>query len=361
MVVISRNTAFTYRDKSADLEQIGRELNVRYVLEGSIRRAGNRVVADAQLMEAETGEGIWAERFEHETDDLFALQDEVTGRIAVALNLQIVSAEAARATGNPDTLDYILRGRAVLNRGATRQNFAEAMDLFANALAIDRGCDQAKALIAGALVGRVLNQLSDAAAADLEQAQALIAEAQFSSASPSLVHFIKGQILRAQCRYQAAIPEYEATLALDRNAAPAFAALGQCKFFAGAIEESIPAQERALRLSPHDPNIASWYWRIGMVHLLQSRIDDAVLWTERAHRANPQLAGPRAWLASACALRGETERAEVELARAIELSADRRYASIARFKNAQRLPAKLELMAESTFFAGLRKAGVPDE
>ena len=116
MFVISRNTAFTYRNKPVDTKQIGRELGVRYVLEGSVRRSGNQVRVNAQLIDAETDAHLWAERFDRDTGDLFALQDEITSRIAVALNLELVGAEAARPTEHPDALDYILRGRAARSK-----------------------------------------------------------------------------------------------------------------------------------------------------------------------------------------------------------------------------------------------------
>jgi adenylate cyclase len=110
--VISRNTAFTYSSKPVDTKQIGRELGVRYVLEGSVRRSGNQLRINAQLIDAETDAHLWAERFDHDTGDVFALQNEITSRIAVALDLELVGAEAARPTQHPDALDYILRGGA---------------------------------------------------------------------------------------------------------------------------------------------------------------------------------------------------------------------------------------------------------
>ena len=116
MFVISRNTAFTYQDKRVDTKQIGRELGVRYVLEGSVRRSGNQIRVNAQLIDAETDAHLWAERFDGDTGDLFALQNEITSRIAVALNLELLSAEAARPTERPDVLEYILRGRAAWNK-----------------------------------------------------------------------------------------------------------------------------------------------------------------------------------------------------------------------------------------------------
>jgi adenylate cyclase len=363
MVVISRNSAFTYRDKPVETRQIGRELNVRYVLEGSVRRAGKRVRVNTQLIDAEIDTHIWADRFDEPADDLFKLQDEVTSQIAVALNLELIGAEAARPTEDPDALDYVLRGRAALyhHGGSTPERFAEAIRLFESALALDPDSIDTQALLALALSAYVLDQMSDSVTAALERAERLVEQVLASSPRHALAHFAKGHILRARRRYEAAIPEYEAAVALNRNWVVAIAALGVCKFFAGAIEEAIPAQEQAIRLSPRDPRIPNWYWRIGMVHLLQARVDEAVLWLEKARSANSRLSGPHAWLASAYALRGERDRAAAELAEARRLNPDPRYASIASFKESRSWASKLYILAEDTFFAGLRKAGVPEE
>jgi adenylate cyclase len=361
MVVISRTTAFTYRNKPIDIRQIGRELNVRYVLEGSIRRSGDRIRCNAQLIDAETDAHIWAERFDLLAQDLLWLQDEVTGRIAIALDLELVKLEAARPSEKPDAFDYILRARAAYNEDSTRESLAGAIKFFELALALDPGSIQARGLLAQTLTGRVLDQLTDTPAADLERAEALISDVLAASPHDPVAHLTRGRVLHVQNRYEAAIPEYERAVALDRNSVAAIANLGLSKFFAGAIEEAIPAQEQAIRLSPRDPRLPNWYWRIGMVHLLKARVDDAISWLEKARSANPRLAGPRAWLASAYALAGNGEGAATELVEARGLSGDNRYASIAGFKHANALGAKLHPLAEDTFFAGLRKAGMPEE
>jgi adenylate cyclase len=364
MVVISRNTALTYKDKPVDTRKIGRDLNVRYLLGGSVRRSGNRIRVNAQLIDTETDLHVWADRFDHDNDNLLSLQDEVTSKIAVALNLEMVGAEAARPAEHPDAFDYVLRGRAAAYnyRGLTRESFAEAMELFERGLAIDPTSVEARAWLALTLTDSVLEQVSEMAAADIARAESLIEEVVVMSPRHRSVNFVKGQILRARHQYEMAIPEYEAAIALDRNWVVAIAALGLCKLFTGAIEEAIPAQEQAIRLSPHDARLPNWYWRIGMVHLLQSRTEEAISWLEKARTANPRLAGPRAWLVSAYALNGDLGRAEAELAEARRLSGDSRYATIAALKTARRYgAASINSLADMTFFAGLRKAGVPDE
>src|SRR5271170_5787204 len=137
MSVIARNTAFTYRNKPVDAKQIGRELGVRYVLEGGVQRSGNQVRVNAQLVNAETDADLWAERFDGETRDLVALQDEITTRIAVGLNLELTAAEAARRTERPDVLEYILRARAAAGRPPSRDQGAEIVSLLEHALALD--------------------------------------------------------------------------------------------------------------------------------------------------------------------------------------------------------------------------------
>jgi adenylate cyclase len=364
MVVISRNTAEMYRDKPVNTRQIGRELNVRYVLEGSVRRAGSRIRVNSQLIDAETDNHVWADRFDHVNENLFLLQDEVTSRIAVALNQQLVRAEAARpASADPDALDCILRGRAAYDHpeGSTPDRFLEAIGWFERAAALDPGSVAAQAYLALSLIGRVLDQISNTTEPDIERSEALIEQALAGAPGHALAHFAKAQVLRAQHQYGAAIPEYETAISLNRNWVMAIANLGLCKFFSGAIEDSIPAQELAIRLSPRDQHLPNWYWRIGMVHLLQSRTAEAILWIGRAQTANPMLPGPNAWLASAYALNGDIERAAAALAAARRLSPDNRYDSITRFKLIQSLgSANINALAETTFLAGLRQAGVPD-
>jgi adenylate cyclase len=362
MLVISRNTAFTYRGKSVDTKQIGRELGVRYVLEGSVRRLGNHVRVNVQLIDAETDAHLWAERFDGDTEDLFVLQDEVTRRIAFALDLELVNAEATRKINDPDALDCILRGRAAEAKLPTRDTYAVAIGWFERALALDPRSAQAHSLLADVLVGRVLDQMTDTAAADLARAEDLLGWALAQSPRSPIARYAKGNLLRQARRCEAAILEYEAVIELDRNASGAYANLGWCKFLTGAIDEAIPALEYALRLSPRDNRAGNWCGRIGVVHLLKSQTDEAILWLEKAGSISPALPFVPAVLASAYGLKGKTERAAAKLRDARNLGGADSYLNSIRTERMEYFGVpKIRALYEATYFAGLRKAGMPEE
>jgi len=200
MFVISRNTAFTYRNKPVVTKQIGCELGVRYVLEGSVRRLGAQVRINAQLIDATTDAHLWAERFDSDTGDLFALQNEITSRLANALGVELIATEAARPTEHSDALDYSLRGRAALLKPRTRDTYKEAIDLFEHALALDPLSVEVQSRLAVVLVTRVLEVMADTAKADLVRAEALVDQALQVSPRYAYAHFAKGHLLRAQNR-----------------------------------------------------------------------------------------------------------------------------------------------------------------
>jgi len=199
MLVISRNTAFTYKDKPVNAKQIGRELGVRYLLEGSVQRSGNQLRVNAQLIDAETDAHLWADRFDRDMGDLFALQNEITSRIAVALNAEVLAAEVARATdNNPDVLDYILKGRAALTQPPGLDSYGEAINSFEQALALDPQSTEAKGWLANALVSRVLDLHPGSSWSDLKRADTLASQALAASPRSPLAHFVRGQLLRVE-------------------------------------------------------------------------------------------------------------------------------------------------------------------
>jgi TolB-like protein len=362
MFVISRNTAFTYRDKPVSTKQIGEELNVRYVLEGSVQRAGNGVRVTAQLIEAATDNHLWAERFDRDINDLFVLQDEITSRIAVALNLELVNAEASRPTDHPDVLDYIFRGRAIsAGKAPSAENCAEAISLFERALTLDSNSANAQSWLAIVLGNRLLDFPAHASAGDFEWAYELASKAVAALPHSSVAHFAKGQVLRVQKRYEEAIAEYETVLSINRNWAGAIFALAWCKFHTGLIDDTIPLLQQLMHLSPRDPYIGIWYGRIGIAHLLRWRLDEAIVWLEKARSAIPSRPWTRSSLAVAYAHKGETARAADEIAEARRLSPDGRYSSIARLKQVGYLGVpKVRELFETIYLDGYRKAGVPE-
>jgi len=362
MLVISRNTAFTYQGKQVDTKQVGRELGVRYVLEGSVRRSGNQIRINAQLIDAETDAHLWAERFNGDTADLFTLQDEVTSRIAIALDTELVSAEAARLTVHPDALDYIFRGRATRAKPPSRESYAEAIALYERALALDPRSVEAQSWLAIALTGRVVDGISDTAQADIARAEHLAMQALAAAPRSAHAHYARGQVLRAQRRFAEAIPEYETVLAFDPNWVMALFCLGQCKIYAGSIEETIPLTERAMRLSPREPHGGNFYQQIGIVHLLQSHTEEAIEWLERTRSDRPAHPYTHAQLAAAYALNGETDRAAAELGEARRLGGDDRFSSLTRLRAVGNYGVpKIRALYEATYFKGLRLAGMPEE
>ena len=368
MFVISRNTAFTYKDRRVDTKQIGRELGVRYVLEGSVRRSGNRVRVSSQLIDATNDAHLWADRFDCDTGDLFALQNEITNRLARTLSLELVRAEAARPTQHPDALDYILRARAALLKPDSRDSYAEAIGLFEHALSLDPQSVEAQIGLAGSLASRVMIGFSgfvDARAADLARADELIGRALAVSPGYALAHHVKGQALRAQNRWEEAIPEYEMALASDPNLVGALSGLAWCKLFAGSLDEAITLTEQAFRRSPRDRQIDTWYGAIGLVHLLQSRIGEAIVWLEKARSAAPAKPFNHLHLAAAYALSNDLDRAAAELSEARRLRGGAGFfRSILSLKAGglwDSLSLNTRALLETTFLAGLRKVGMPEE
>jgi adenylate cyclase len=259
-------------------------------------------------------------------------------------------------------MDYILRGRAAYDKPPSPERYEGAIAWYERALALDPQSVEAQSRLATALMARVMDNMSNTVAADVTRAEGLAGQALAASPRSPLAHFAKGQVLRAQTRFEEAIPEYETAAVLNPNWVNALHALGQCKLYSGSIEETIPLMEQAIRLSPRDPQLGIWYNQIGHVHLLQSRIDEAIIWLERARNHTPAFSSIRAALAAAHALNGDTERAAKELAEARRLSAHDRYSSLTRLRTIRNWSApKISALYEATYVAGLRLAGMPEE
>jgi TolB-like protein/class 3 adenylate cyclase len=359
--VIGRNTAFTYKGKAVDLKQIGRELNVRYVLEGSVQRGGNRIRVNVQLIDAETGNHLWAERFDKPLADLFDMQDEIVARLADALNTQLVAAEARRAerAPSPDSMDLYFQGLALLNKGLTRRTVPQARSFFDRALSADP--DNVDALYGSGRVDVVegeLNFVTDAMAAFAA------AEAKFSKVLSSVpdhahVHLSLGYVKILTKRVADGIAGCEHALALDRNLAGAHGAVGWGKIYAGRAEETEAHIVEALRLSPRDTRAFGTMHAAGYAKNHLGEWEQAVAWFRRsieANRNNPhghfQLAVALAWLGRLDEARSAVNAGlalnpafSISLARATWTAASDDPTYLAQFE---------------TILEGMRLAGVPE-
>ncbi len=262
-IVIARNTAFTFKGKPLDVKTIGRELNVRYVLEGSVQRGGNRMRVNVQLIDAEAGSHLWAERFDKPLADLFDMQDEIVARLANTLNVQLVAAEALRAeqAPNPSSMDLYFQGLAWSNRGRTPNNITQARSFFNRALTVDP--DNLDALIGSAgadVVGGVSSFVSDPMLA-FAAAEAKLTKALTSAPDHARGHMLLGYVEIFTKRAAEGIAECEHALELDRNLASAHASIGVGKIYIGRAEETEVHIGEALRLSPRD---TMCYWWMGV-------------------------------------------------------------------------------------------------
>src|SRR5246127_144814 len=260
--VIGRHTAFTYKNKAADLKQIGRELNVRYVLEGSVQRSGNRLRVNVQLLDAETGNHLWAERFDKPVADLFDVQDEIVSRLANMLTSQLVEVEAQRAerSPHPDATDLYFQGWAFANKGITPEYMTKARSFFERALALDPKNIEALVGMGSIDLGMAANYLIDDGVARLAVAETALTRALSLAPRHARAHMFMGVVRIYTNRAALGIAECEQALVLDRNLASAHAFIGLGKNFLGRAEETEAHIQEAFRLSPRD--ITAYWWMV---------------------------------------------------------------------------------------------------
>jgi TolB-like protein len=361
-LVIARNAAFTYKGKPLDVKTIGRELNVRYVLEGSVQRGGNRMRVNVQLIDAESGNHLWAERFDKPLADLFDMQDEIVARLAGAMNAQLVTAEARRAEQTPthDSIDLYFQGQAWLNKGRTPDNVAKARGFFDRSLSADP--NNVDALVGSAWADTVegahlfvANRLAAFAAAEAKLTRALSAAPDHATG-----HTMLGFVDILTKRAAEGIAECERALQLDRNLAVPHFAIGLAKVFLGRAEETEAHIAEALRLSPRDTTAYIWMTVAGSAKLHLGSYEQAVEWFRRAIEANRN--NPPAYLnlAAALAQLGRLDEAHSAVRAGLALSPtytiSRRRASWTAQSDDPTYLAQLE-----PIFEGMRKAGVPEQ
>ena len=357
--VIARNTAFTYRGKAFDVTQIGRELNVRYALEGSAQRSGNRMRVNAQLIDAQSGSHLWAERFERPVTDLFEMQDEIVARIANTLNAQLIAAEARRAerAPTPDSLDLYFQGEAWVNRGVTFENLSKARSFFERALALDPTNVDALAGMAQVEANLAISVSTDDKAARFAAAEAAATKALSLAPDHALAHLSLGMVLGFTNRAAQGIAEYERALALDRNMAGAHSLIGQNKLFIGRAEETEAHVLEALRLSPRDPWAYIWLVTAGFAACLLGRDEEAASWFRRSIEANRNFALCHFIYGTVLANIGRMDEARSELAAGLALDPG---FTIANFQSAVSSDNPVYLEQRARIIVDMRRAGIPE-
>ena len=359
--VIARNTAFSFKGKSLNVQQIGRELGVRYVLEGSVQAAGTRVRVNAQLIDAESGAHLWADRFDSQRGDLFDMQDEIVSRLARTLNVQLTAAEAGRAerlrAQNPDSTDLSLQGSALLNRGRHPTNWRTAVGLFERALSLDG--DNVEALcglsIAHSLLG--INWVTDEPEQHVRAAEAAALHALALAPNNARAHFALGRVLIGTDRGEEALGEFERALALDRNMSLAHVNLAMCKRFLARPEETEAHAQAAIRLSPRDVGIGGLYFQIGAAALQLGQFEKAVTWLRRSIEADRSAPYHHLFLASALAHQGAL--VEARAAAAAGLAIDPNFRIRRMIDGAPSKKPKF-LAQWDVVLQGMREAGLPE-
>ncbi len=336
-------------------------MNVRYVLEGSVQRAGARMRVNVQLLDAETSSHLWAERFDKPLADLFDMQDEIVARLAGALNAQLVAAEARRAqqAPNPNSMDLYFQGLAWLNRGLIPGNVAQARDFFDRALTADH--DNVDAPIGSAAADAVAGASAFVAnpMAAFAAAEAKLTKALSSVPDHGRGHMTLGYIYIYTKRAAEGIAEGEHALALNRNLASAHSLIGYGKLFVGRAEETEASIAEALRFSPRDTQAYTWMAFAGMAKFELGSCQQAAAWHRRSIEANRNFPHTHFHLAAALAQLGRLEEARsavkagLALNPAYAISRDR--AVWTAVSDDPTFLTSLELV-----FDGLRKAGLPE-
>ena len=358
--VIGRHSAFAYKGKAIDLKQIGRELGVRYVLEGSILRTGERMRINGQLVDAETGAHLWADRFDKGLADLFAAQDEIVARIAGQLNAALVSAEARRAerAPHPDSMDFYFRGKAYFNKGQDPAELARAQTLFSEALRIDP--DNVDALVWTAFVDTTLgasNFNAENGAKRLDAAERNAAKAVSLAPDHAQAHFVLGFVMGVTNLVERAMAESNRALELDPGLAFAHAMIGLHALHLRRGEETEGHIREALRLGPSDPFSFAWFAIAGFAKNSLGLYEEAVTWLRQGISRNSKFAMPHFHLGSALAHLGRMEEARAAAADGLALDPTFNLAS---FRAAQITDDPYYLAWRERVIEGMGKAGVPE-
>ena len=360
--VISRSTAFAYKGKPIDVREIGRELGVRYVLEGSVQNAGERMRFNAQLVDADSGGHLWAGRFDKQRADLLDMQDEVTTRLTRTIHIEMIAAESRRvARERPsrlDAADHTLLGWAAWNRNLSLESARRARRFFETALRLDEHNVGALIGFANAHMWEVnMSYASDDRAAQIGAAETTAKQALALAPDSAEGHVTYGTVLYAMRAPERALREFEFTVGLDGNLAAAHAYLGQMKSSLGRAADTRAHVAEAMRLSPRDPLLFHWHFFIGVAEVYLGRVVHGIESLRKSVEINPNWGLSQFVLAGALALAGLL--AEADEVRAIAQRLVPNF-TIARFRAGAASDNPVYLAQREHFYKGLRLAGVPE-
>jgi adenylate cyclase len=290
--VIARNSTFVYKGRAVDVKQVARELGVRYVLEGSVRRAGQRVRITGQLIEAETGNHLWAERYDRDLADIFAIQDEITQSVVGAIEPEMLLMEGRRAlrkgSGNLDAFDCCMKAMWHFSQ-LTREDSDQAVALLRNALEIDPNLAQAHMVLGRTLNMRIWYGWSRSPEADLEEAHKAALRAVALDERDPYTHYALCWTSLLKGRHAQALAEAQRSIDLNPNFALGYFVLGMVRVFIGHFEQALDPLLRSLRLNPNDPQASSFMSFVALAHYHQQNYEEALHFAERA------VIGPRAY------------------------------------------------------------------
>jgi TolB-like protein/DNA-binding winged helix-turn-helix (wHTH) protein len=357
--VISRNSAFSYKGKSIDARQIGRELNVRHVLEGSVQRGRERLRVNVQLIDAESGRQLWAERFDPPIADLLDMQDEIVSRLANALNTELIEAEARRAEHSlhPDALDLYFQGKACMNRAVTPASLAQARDFFTRALTLDPEDVEAAIGTAEVDVSMGAAFMTDDKAPHLEAAETTLIKVLSRAPNHAKAHMLFGATQMFSHRTARGIAECERALTLDRNLADAYGYIGFGKYLSGCGAETEALIHEAFRLSPRDTRAHLWIMFVGLGKLAFNADVEALAWFQRSLEANRNHPLAHFHFAAALGLVGDIK--EARSAAQAGLALDLGF-TIRRYRINAKSDHPKYLATRERIHEGMRMAGVPE-
>lgn len=357
LFVIARSSSFIYKDRAIDVKVVGRQLGVQYVIEGSVRKAGNKVLITAQLIDTLSGSNLWANRFDGELEDIFDLQNQIAANIVGAIAPRLEEAEIERSKRKPtdslDAYDFYLHAMARFHR-MTRESMHEAMDLFYKAIEVDKHFASAYGMAAYCYVWRKTNGWGTDREHDIAETARLSRLAtefgQQDAVALGTGGFALGHVIGDLDGGAVMIDQ---AIVLNPNLATLWLFSGWIRTYLSQAEVAIDHLTRAMRLSPFDPQAFVTHLVIGFAHFIAGRYDDAALWSERALREQPHFAGSARVAAASNAHLDRMDRARMAMARLRQIDPHLRVSNL-RYVTPLRDPDDFARYAE-----GLKKAGLP--